>query len=66
MWSMPMNSDQKREARQKSMQGTALFGLSIIAGIAAAVTGTVWLGGLAVALLVFAVILLYKVGKSLP
>ena len=66
MWSMPMNNDQRREARRKSMQGTVLFGLGIIAAIAAAITGTIWLAGLAVALLAPAIIVLYKVGRSLP
>ena len=48
------------------MQGTVLFGLGIVAAIAAAITGTIWLAGLAVALLAPAIIVLYKVGRSLP
>ena len=63
---MPPNNDQKREMRQRSMQGTALFGLGIVAAIAAVVTREVWLAGLAAGLLLSAIIVLYKVGKSLP
>jgi hypothetical protein len=66
MWSMPMNNDQKRELRRKSMQGTALLALGIVAAIAALVTGSIWLGGLAVGLLASAVVVLHQVGKSLP
>ena len=50
----------------RSMQGTALLVLGVVAAIAALLTSAIWLGGLALGLLVFAVILLQKVGKSLP
>jgi hypothetical protein len=63
---MPMNRDQNSQIRRKSMYGTALFALGIMAGIASVVTRSIWLVGAAVALLVPGVALLYKVGKSLP
>ena len=63
---MPMNNDRKREIRAKSMQGTALLAFGILVAIAAAVVTSVWLAGLALGLLVSAVIVLYQVGKSLP
>ncbi len=47
------------------MLGTVLFALGIIAIIAFAVTGSLWLVGVAVILLVPGVVMLYRVGKSL-
>jgi hypothetical protein len=63
---MPINSDQSSQIRRKSMWGTALFALGILAGISSVVTGSVWLIGGAVAFLVLGLVLLYQVGKSLP
>jgi hypothetical protein len=60
-----MNSDQKSLMRRKSMYGTALFALGIMAAIVSAVTGSVWLAGVAVAFLLLGLVLLYQVGKSL-
>ena len=60
-----MNSDQKSQMRRKSMYGTALFALGIMAAIASVVTGSVWLVGAAVAFLLLGLVLLYQVGKSL-
>ena len=51
--------------RRRSMQGTVLFALGIIAAIAAAATGSVWLVGAAVVLLVPGMVMLYQVGRSL-
>jgi predicted LPLAT superfamily acyltransferase len=44
-----MNSDQKSQIRLKSMYGTALFALGIMAAIAYVVTGYFWLVGAAAA-----------------
>jgi len=52
--------------RRKSMQGTLLFALGILAAIASAVTGSIWVAAAAVVLLLTGVLLLYQVGKSLP
>jgi hypothetical protein len=52
MFVVPMNSDQKAQMRRRSMQGTALFALAIIAAIAFVATGSVWLVGVAVVLLI--------------
>ena len=60
---VPTRSNQMR---RKSMQGTLLLALGILAVIAFAVTGSIWAVGAAVVLLVTAVLLLYQVGKSLP
>ena len=60
-----MNSVQKSQMRRKSMYGTALFALGIMAAIASVVTGSVWLVGTAVAFLLLGLVLLYQVGKSL-
>jgi hypothetical protein len=38
---VPIDSDQKRQVRRKSMCGTVLFALGIIGAIAFAVTGSV-------------------------
>jgi hypothetical protein len=63
MWMVPTRSNQ---IRRKSMQGTLLFALGIIGAISFAVTGSIWVAGASVVLLVTAVFLLYQVGKSLP
>ena len=60
-----MNSDQYSQIRRKSMSGTALFALGIMAAVASVATGSVWLVGAAVAFLVLGPVLLYQVGKSL-
>jgi len=52
--------------RRKSMQGTLLFALGILAAIASVVTGSIWVAAAAVVLLLTGVLLLYQVGKSLP
>ena len=54
------------QMRRKSMQGTLLFALGILAAIASAVTGSIWVAAAAVVLLLTGVLLLYQVGKSLP
>ena len=63
---VPINSDQKSHIRRKSMYGTALFALGIMAAIASVATGSVWLVGAAAAFLVLGLVLLCQVGKSLP
>jgi len=60
---VPARSNQMR---RKSMQGTLLFALGILAAIVFAVTGSVWVACAAGLLLVIGVLLLYQVGKSLP
>ena len=60
-----MNSDQKSRMRLRSMYGTVLFALGIMAAIAYVVTGSAWLIGAAGALLLLGLVLLYQVGKSL-
>ena len=52
--------------RRKSMYGTALFALGIMAAIASVLIGSVWLVGAAVAFLLPGLVLLYQVGRSLP
>jgi hypothetical protein len=47
------------------MQGTMLLLLGIISAIWFLVSGSTWLVGLAVVLLVPGVVMLYRVGKSL-
>lgn len=56
----------KRQVRRKSMQGTVLFVLGIMALIASMVTRSLLLAGAAVALVVQGGVMLYQVGKSLP
>jgi hypothetical protein len=51
--------------RRKSMCGTALFALGIMAAVASVLTGSVWLVGAAVFFLLLGLVLLYQVGKSL-
>ena len=48
------------------MLGTVLLAMAVIAAVAWAVTGSLWLGVAALIFVVPAVILLYRVGKSLP
>jgi len=60
-----MTSDERREIRRKSMYGTLLFLLAILAAITAAVLGSTWLGVVAVILLVPGVVILYRVGRSI-
>ena len=60
-----MNSDRKSEIRRRSMHGTLLFALGILAVIASVATGSVWLVGAAVVFLAPGVVMLYRVGKSL-
>ena len=62
---VPMDSDRKSQMRRRSMQGTVLFAFGIIAAIAAVATGSVWLVGAAVVLLVPGMAMLYQVGRSL-
>ena len=62
---VPMNSDRKNQMRHRSMRGTVLFALGIMAAIALVATGSVWLVGAAVVFLVPGVVMLYHVGKSL-
>ena len=61
-----MDRDRKNQIRRRSMIGTVLFALGIVALIASVVTGSVWLGGAAVVILVPGALMLYEVGKSLP
>jgi hypothetical protein len=61
-----MNGDRKKELRTKSMLGTLFFTLGIVGAVLFVITGSVWTGVAAVALLASGVILLYQVGKSLP
>ena len=63
---VPIDRDQKRQVRRKSMSGTMLFALGIIGAIASAVTGSVWVIVVAVVFLVAGALMLYQVGKSLP
>ena len=65
MWVVPMNSDRKSQMRRRSMHGTVLFALGIMAAIAFVATGSVWLVGAAVVFLVPGVVMLYQVGQSL-
>jgi len=62
---VPMDSNQKSQIRRRSMQGTVLFAFGIIAAIASVATGSLWLVGAAVVLLVPGVVMLRRVGKSL-
>jgi hypothetical protein len=60
-----MNDDRKREVRTKSMLGTVLLALGIIGTLLFVITGAVWMGAAAVALLVPGIVMLYQVGKTL-
>jgi hypothetical protein len=61
-----MNSDRKNQIRRRSMIGTVLFALGIVALIASVVTGSLWLGVAVLVILVPGAVMLYQVGKSLP
>jgi len=61
-----MNTDQRRKIRRLSMLGTAFFALGIMAAIVALVTGSAWLVAVAVILVVPGLLMLHRVGKSLP
>jgi apolipoprotein N-acyltransferase len=63
---MPDSTTESQRIRRKSMQGTALFVLGILAALAFAVTGAIWLLVVAVVLLLPAIVMLYQVGRSLP
>src|SRR5437879_1219079 len=54
-----MNRDRK-ETRRKSMLGTALFALGIVAGLSAVITGSIWMMAAAVAFLVPGILMLYQ------
>lgn len=61
-----MDKNQRKQIRRKSMQGTLLLALCLIAAIAFALTLSLWLAGMAVVFLLVGVVMLYQVGKSLP
>jgi membrane-bound ClpP family serine protease len=61
-----MDSDWKNQIRSRSMYGTALFVVGIIAVTASVVTQLVWLGIAGVVIMVPGAVMLYQVGKSLP
>lgn len=63
---VPLDRNQIRQIRRRSMQGTALLALGIAGAIAFAVTGSIWVIVAAVVFSVAGVVLLYQVGKSLP
>ncbi len=56
---------QKNENRRKSMLGTVLFALGIVAAVISVVTGSAWIAGAGAALLIPGAVMLYQVGKSL-
>jgi len=62
---MVMMAMDRRQIRRRSMQGTVLFVLGLIALIASLATRSFWFGGAAVALLVPGAAMLYRVGKSI-
>ena len=47
------------------MQGTVLLALGIIAVVLSLIVGSAWIAGVAAAFLIPAVIILYRVGRSL-
>ena len=59
-----MNGDRNR-VRGKSMLGTVLFALGMIGGALFLLTGSIWAGVAAVALLLPGIVMLYQVGKTL-
>ena len=63
---VPLDRDQNRQVRRRSMQGTGLFALGIIGAIAFALTGSLWVIGAAIVFLVAGLLILQQVGKSLP
>ena len=62
---MSRNNDRKSPMRRRSMLGTVLFALGIMAAIASVAAGSVWLVVAALVFLVPGVVMLYQVGKSL-
>lgn len=66
MGQVHMDRDRKQLMRRRSMQGTALFALGILAAILAVVLGSAWLAGFAALCLIPAVLILHRVGQSLP
>ncbi len=60
-----MSAYTKKEARRKSMVGTALFAIGIIAIVASVITSSTWMAVAAAVLLVPAAVMLYQVGRSL-
>ena len=65
-WWIQMDTDQRRKIRRVSMLGTAVFALGILVAIVALVNSSAWLVGAAVIFLVPGVLMLHRVGKSLP
>ncbi len=63
---MPDSDTERQNIRRRSMQGTLLFAVGILAAIAFAVTGAIWLLAVAAVLLLPAIVMLYRVGRSLP
>ena len=61
-----VDRERRAQIRRKSMQGTLLFALGILAALAFAVNGSIWLIVVSAVFLVAGVVLLYQVGKSLP
>ena len=61
-----MSAVRSAQVRRKSMVGTALLALGIIAVVAFLVTGSLWILVAAAAACVLAVVLLYQVGRLLP
>jgi fatty acid desaturase len=59
-------NDRNRQLRRKSMYGTVLFLVGLIAAIASVVTRSLWLAVAAAVILVPGGAMLYQVGKSLP
>jgi 1,4-dihydroxy-2-naphthoate octaprenyltransferase len=60
-----MDSD-RNQMRRRSMIGTVLFALGIVALVASVVFGSLWLGGVGLVTVVLGAVMLYQVGKSLP
>ena len=61
-----MDTDRRNQIRRRSMYGTALFVVGIIAVIASVVTHLVWLGVAGVVIVLPGAVMLYQAGKSLP
>jgi membrane-bound ClpP family serine protease len=66
MWWSHMDTDRKNQIRRRSMFGTSLFVVGIIAVIASVVTQLFWLGVAGVVIVLPGAVMLYQVGKSLP
>jgi hypothetical protein len=65
MATKPMSAYTKKEIRSKSMVGTVLFALGVIALVAAVITRSVWIAGAGAGVLAVAGVMLYQVGRSL-